>query len=61
MFDGKSTVELYQDTYLWDCSNVRQFLEGTGIVEPEFDAALLQVYLGVLKEYSRMEQHQPGA
>jgi amino acid adenylation domain-containing protein/thioester reductase-like protein len=45
MYDGKTVVELYQDTYLWDCSNVQRFLEGTGICEPELDAPLLRRYV----------------
>lgn len=45
MQDGKSTVELYQDTYEWDCSNVHEFLRGSGIVEPVFEKSELQRYL----------------
>src|ERR1700754_1199430 len=45
MHDGKSTVELYQDTYQWDCSNVKAFLSGSGIVEPMFDEGELRRYL----------------
>lgn len=45
MHDGKSTVELYQDTYEWDCSNVHEFLRGSGIVEPVFEKSELRRYL----------------
>ncbi|SFS18384.1 amino acid adenylation domain-containing protein/thioester reductase domain-containing protein [Dyella sp. OK004] len=45
MCDGQSTVELYQNTYQWDCSNVTEFLQGSGIAEPTFDREALQRYL----------------
>ncbi|MFC3651517.1 amino acid adenylation domain-containing protein [Dyella humi] len=45
MCDGKSTVELYQNTYQWDCSNVTEFLHGSGIVEPAFEKSELRRYL----------------
>ncbi|MGH1518679.1 amino acid adenylation domain-containing protein [Chryseobacterium sp. JK1] len=48
MHEGLSTVELYQNTYIWDCSNVIQFLEGSGIKEPVFDKKLLDSYLKYL-------------
>lgn len=48
MHEGLSTVELYQDTYVWDCSNVIQFLKGSGIKEPVFDKNLLDSYLKYL-------------
>lgn len=48
MHEGLSTVELYQNTYIWDCSNVTQFLEGSGIKEPVFDKKLLDSYLKYL-------------
>ncbi|MFC3159855.1 thioester reductase domain-containing protein [Chryseobacterium arachidis] len=48
MHEGLSTVELYQHTYIWDCSNVIKFLEGSGIKEPVFDKALLDSYLNYL-------------
>lgn len=48
MHEGLSTVELYQNTYVWDCSNVIQFLEGSGIEEPVFDKKLLDSYLKYL-------------
>ncbi|MEW4395650.1 thioester reductase domain-containing protein [Pseudomonas paraeruginosa] len=48
MYAGRSTVELYQDTYLWDCANVEEHLRGSGIREPEFDARLLDLYLASL-------------
>ncbi|GEJ44898.1 non-ribosomal peptide synthetase [Chryseobacterium sp. ON_d1] len=48
MHEGLSTVELYQNTYIWDCSNVIQFLEGSGIEEPVFDKKMLDSYLKYL-------------
>ncbi len=48
MHEGLSTVELYQNTYIWDCSNVIQFLEGSGIEEPVFDKKILDAYLKYL-------------
>ncbi|GEN72031.1 non-ribosomal peptide synthetase family protein [Chryseobacterium lathyri] len=48
MHEGLSTVELYQNTYIWDCSNVIQFLEGSGIEEPAFDKKMLDAYLKYL-------------
>ncbi|MBL1221728.1 amino acid adenylation domain-containing protein [Chryseobacterium sp. L7] len=48
MHEGLSTVELYQDTYVWDCSNVIQFLENSGIEEPVFDKKMLDSYLKYL-------------
>lgn len=48
MHEGLSTVELYQNTYVWDCSNVIQFLEGSGIEEPAFDKKMLDAYLKYL-------------
>lgn len=45
MHDGLSTVELYQDTYHWDCGNVSEFLRGSGIIEPAFDKSELRRYL----------------
>lgn len=48
MHEGLSTVELYQNTYVWDCSNVIQFLENSGIEEPAFDKQMLDSYLKYL-------------
>ncbi|TZF95979.1 amino acid adenylation domain-containing protein [Chryseobacterium panacisoli] len=48
MHEGLSTVELYQNTYIWDCSNVIQFLEGSDIQEPVFDKKVLDSYLKYL-------------
>lgn len=48
MHEGLSTVELYQNTYIWDCSNVIQFLEGSGIQEPVFDKKVMDSYLKYL-------------
>ncbi|UOU99239.1 amino acid adenylation domain-containing protein [Chryseobacterium daecheongense] len=48
MHKGLSTVELYQNTYIWDCSNVIRFLEGSGIEEPVFDKKMLDAYLKYL-------------
>ncbi len=46
--EGLSTVELYQNTYVWDCTNVIQYLEGSGIQEPVFDKKILDSYLQYL-------------
>ncbi|GAE63580.1 amino acid adenylation domain-containing protein [Chryseobacterium indologenes] len=48
MHEGLSTVELYQNTYVWDCSNVVKFLEGSDIQEPVFDKNMLDSYLKYL-------------
>ncbi|MGE8513205.1 MAG: amino acid adenylation domain-containing protein [Chryseobacterium culicis] len=48
MHEGLSTVELYQNTYVWDCSNVIEYLEGSGIQEPVFDKKILDSYLKYL-------------
>ena len=48
MHEGLSAVELYQNTYVWDCSNVIQFLEGSDIQEPVFDKKVLDSYLKYL-------------
>lgn len=48
MHEGLSTVELYQNTYIWDCSNVIRFLKGSGIQEPVFDKKILDSYLKYL-------------
>lgn len=48
MHEGLSTVELYQNTYIWDCSNVIEFLEGSDIQEPVFDKKVLDSYLKYL-------------
>ncbi|REC50204.1 non-ribosomal peptide synthetase family protein [Chryseobacterium pennipullorum] len=48
MHEGLSTVELYQNTYVWDCSNVIEFLKGSGITEPVFDKKILDAYLQYL-------------
>ncbi|MDW6002415.1 amino acid adenylation domain-containing protein [Vibrio mangrovi] len=45
MVDDQSTVQLYQDTYRWDCSHVKRFLQGSGIEEPQFTREVLQRYL----------------
>ncbi len=45
MYGGQSTVELYQDTYRWQCDNVKAFLSGSGIAEPVFDRDSLHRYL----------------
>ncbi|MHC6529850.1 amino acid adenylation domain-containing protein [Vibrio proteolyticus] len=43
--DGLSTVELYQDTYIFDNQNTARFLRGSTIEEPVFDKAMLARYL----------------
>lgn len=48
MHEGLSTVELYQDTYIWDQKNVETFLENTDIKEPVFDKKMLDIYLKYL-------------
>jgi len=48
MHEGRSTIELYQHTYIWDNSNVKKFLEGSGIEEPVFDRKILDAYLSYL-------------
>lgn len=48
MHEGLSTVELYQNTYVWDCSNVTEFLKNSDIKEPEFNKPLLDSYLKYL-------------
>ncbi len=48
MYDGQSTVELYQNTYLWDGRNTKRFLEGSGIEEPRFTPGELRRYLAHL-------------
>jgi thioester reductase-like protein len=50
MHDGMSILELYQNTYLWDNSNVRQFLLGSGIKEPTFSDDVLARYLERLEK-----------
>ncbi|TPG36146.1 non-ribosomal peptide synthetase [Flavobacterium pectinovorum] len=45
MHEGLSTVELYQDTYIWDNTQVKTFLEGSDIKEPIFDKKVLDAYL----------------
>ncbi|NLR67398.1 amino acid adenylation domain-containing protein [Chitinophaga varians] len=48
MHEGLSTVELYQDTYVWHRDNVDKFMQGSGIPEPVFDKAVLDKYLQYL-------------
>ncbi|HEY0692472.1 MAG TPA: thioester reductase domain-containing protein [Kribbella sp.] len=43
--NGYSTVELYQNTYRWDTSDLQRHLGPTGIREPEFTPDLLERYL----------------
>ncbi|AZQ54634.1 non-ribosomal peptide synthetase [Burkholderia cenocepacia] len=43
--DGMSTVELYQNNYVWDCRNAIEFLEGSGIEQPAFSREQLARYL----------------
>ncbi|WP_316635952.1 amino acid adenylation domain-containing protein [uncultured Flavobacterium sp.] len=43
--EGLSTVELYQDTYIWDNTQVKTFLKGSDIKEPVFDKKVLDAYL----------------
>ncbi|WP_193101186.1 non-ribosomal peptide synthetase [Burkholderia sp. Z1] len=43
--DGMSTAELYQNNYVWDCRNVIEFLDGSGIEQPAFSREQLARYL----------------
>ena len=45
MVNGQSTVQLYQNTYQWDCSNLQHFLRHSGIEEPRFTRQMLLNYL----------------
>jgi thioester reductase-like protein len=45
MYGDQCMVELYRDTYRWDCQNVKAFLDGTGIEEPTFNREMLKRYL----------------
>ncbi|MFF0492615.1 amino acid adenylation domain-containing protein [Nocardia sp. NPDC004068] len=45
MLDRRSTIELYQNTYLWDKANVTEHLAGTGIEEPTLTPEILERYL----------------
>jgi amino acid adenylation domain-containing protein/thioester reductase-like protein len=45
MVNGQSTVQLYQNTYQWDCSNLKRFLQHSGIEEPRFTRQMLLNYL----------------
>ncbi|APE35375.1 peptide synthetase [Nocardia mangyaensis] len=45
VFNGRTTVELYQDTYLWDCRNVDLHLADSDIREPDFNHETLARYL----------------
>ncbi|MCS3530108.1 amino acid adenylation domain-containing protein [Chryseobacterium sp. JUb7] len=48
MHEGLSTVELYQNTYVWDNSNIVNFLKNSDIKEPVFDKKMLDSYLNYL-------------
>ncbi|WP_345989051.1 amino acid adenylation domain-containing protein [Chryseobacterium sp. Chry.R1] len=52
MHEGLSTVELYQHTYIWDCSNVQEFLKDSDIKEPVFNKPVLDAYLKYLGMHS---------
>ncbi|MBV7515718.1 amino acid adenylation domain-containing protein [Pseudomonas sp. PDM25] len=45
MYEGKCILELYQHTYDWKHDNTQNFLEGSDILQPEFDAKELAHYL----------------
>ena len=45
MSNGQSTVQLYQNSYLWDFSNVKDFLQTNNIQQPKFNRELLTRYL----------------
>jgi amino acid adenylation domain-containing protein/thioester reductase-like protein len=48
MHEGLSTVELYQNTYVWDNQQVRERLKNSTIREPEFNKEILDSYLSYL-------------
>lgn len=48
MHEGLSTVELYQNTYVWDNQQVRDRLKGSAVKEPVFSKELLDNYLRYL-------------
>lgn len=43
--DGKSLVEAYENTYYYDRSNTKQFLEDANLTPPVFDKKLMAPYL----------------
>lgn len=43
--EGKSLVEAYENTYYYDRSNTKQFLEDADLVPPVFDKKLMTPYL----------------
>ncbi|MBJ2286483.1 amino acid adenylation domain-containing protein [Pseudomonas sp. MF6755] len=45
MHNGESILELYQNNYSWDCSNVKNFLKGSNIHHSEFTYDVLHRYL----------------
>ena len=45
MHNGESVLELYQNTYRWDCSRAKSYLEGSGVRESEFTGEVLHRYL----------------
>jgi len=49
MHQEETILELYQNNYLWDSSNTRKFLAGSGIYESEFNLDVLDRYLSRLK------------
>lgn len=53
MYEGSSTVELYQNTYRWHTGDLQNHLSSTGIREPEFTPDLLKRYIDHL--------HGPGS
>lgn len=61
MHEGLSTVELYQNTYIWDNQQTKAFLKGSDIEEPVFDKKLLDAYLGYLGVLPEKQQKGKGA
>lgn len=60
IYEGKSLVEAYENTYYYDRSNTKQFLEDANLTPPVFDKKLMTPYLefmGVFKHgnYAKME------
>lgn len=45
LVEGQSAAQLYQGAFLWDCCNLKHFLQGSDIHEPTFTRELLANYL----------------
>lgn len=53
MHAGETILELYQDNYDWDRSQVQELLEGSGIRESAFSEEVLATYLKQLNRQSQ--------